>query len=49
MAANLAIAAYFSRDVVRSGNRIMQRVRVSLPLAFMAGVAARMLRRPSDD
>jgi Protein of unknown function (DUF998) len=45
--AETAIAAYFARDVVRPGNGIVQRVGISLPLAFMATTALRMLRRPS--
>lgn len=41
----IAASAYFARDVTRPGNGIVQRVAVSVPLAFMATTAARMLRR----
>jgi hypothetical protein len=39
-----ASTAWFLRDVVRPGNGIVQRVSVSLPLAFMARLAGRALR-----
>lgn len=39
------LSAWFIRDVTRPGNGIVQRASISLPLAFMARVALRMLRR----
>jgi hypothetical protein len=43
-AASAASTAWFLRDVVRPGNGIVQRVSVSLPLAFMARLAGRAIR-----
>jgi hypothetical protein len=39
------LMAYFAADVTRAGNGVVQRVAVSIPLAFMAAMAVRMLRR----
>jgi hypothetical protein len=39
------LTAWFLRDVVRPGNGLVQRVSVTVPLAFMGAVALRMLRR----
>jgi hypothetical protein len=43
---SLGLSAWFLRDVVRPWNGIVQRVSVTVPLAFMAHVAARLLREP---
>jgi hypothetical protein len=43
-AASSGLMAYFARDVVRPGNGVVQRIAVSVPLAFMAWCAARLLR-----
>jgi hypothetical protein len=39
------LMAYFAIDVTRPGNGLVQRAAVSIPLAFMAATAVRMLRR----
>jgi hypothetical protein len=39
------LTAWFLLDAVRPGNGIIQRVSVTVPLAFMTAVALRMLRR----
>jgi hypothetical protein len=41
---SLGLSAWFLRDVVRPWNGIVQRVSVTVPLAFMARLALRMLR-----
>lgn len=38
--------SYFARDVVRPGNGIVQRIGISIPLAFTARLAWRLLREP---
>jgi hypothetical protein len=38
------LSAWFSTDVVRPGNGIVQRVSVSIPLVLMARLSVRMLR-----
>lgn len=40
------LSAWFASDVTRVGNGLVQRATVSIPLAFMARVALRLLRRP---
>lgn len=42
--ANAAPMSWFARDVTRPGIRIVQRVGITLPLALMAALAARLLR-----
>jgi hypothetical protein len=44
--ASLGLSAWFLRDVVRPWNGIVQRTSVTVPLAFMARLALRMLREP---
>lgn len=39
------LSAWFVRDVTRPGNGLVQRASITLPLAFMARVALRMLAR----
>lgn len=46
--ASAGISAWFVRDVVRPGNGLIQRANVSIPLAFMARLAFRMLSRPGS-
>jgi hypothetical protein len=46
-AAGAGLSGWFVRDVTRAGNGLVQRASISLPLAFMARVAVRMLRQPS--
>lgn len=41
---SLGLSAWFLRDVVRPWNGVVQRVSVTVPLAFMARLALRMLR-----
>jgi len=41
--ASLGLSAWFLRDVVRPWNGVVQRVSVTIPLAFMARLAFRML------
>ena len=36
--------SYFARDVVRPGNGIVQRVGITIPLAYMMRLAWRLLR-----
>ncbi len=43
-AAGSGLTGWFLRDVVRPGNGIVQRASVTIPLAFMARLALRMLR-----
>lgn len=43
-AGSSGLSAWFVRDVTRPGNGIVQRASITLPLAFMARVALRMLR-----
>jgi hypothetical protein len=43
---SLGLSAWFLRDVVRPWNGVVQRVSVTVPLAFMASLAIRMLREP---
>lgn len=45
--ATAGLSGWFVRDVTRPGNGFVQRASISLPLAFMARVAWRMLRQPS--
>jgi hypothetical protein len=40
------IMAFFARNVTRPGNGIVQRIGISVPLWFMARLAARLLREP---
>ena len=42
--ASAGISAWFLRDVVRPGNGLLQRANVTIPLAFMARLALRMLK-----
>ena len=42
--AGSGLTGWFLRDVVRPGNGLVQRASVSIPLAYMAKVALRMLR-----
>ena len=42
-ATSLSLMAYFSTQVDREGNGVVQRVMVSLPMAFMSALAWRML------
>ena len=43
--ASAGLSAWFLRDVVRPGNGLVQRVTTTIPLAFMARLALRMLGR----
>jgi hypothetical protein len=45
--ASTGLSAWFLRDVVRPGNGLLQRVNVTIPLVFMARLAARMLKEGS--
>lgn len=45
-AASLGLSAWFLRDVVRPWNGVVQRASVSVPLAFMARLALRLVREP---
>ena len=45
--ASAGISAWFLRDVVRPGNGLLQRANLTIPLAFMARLALRMLRDPA--
>jgi uncharacterized protein DUF998 len=42
--ASAGLSAWFLRDVVRPGNGLLQRANITIPLAFMARLALRMLR-----
>jgi hypothetical protein len=42
--ASAGLSAWFFRDVVRPGNGLLQRVNVTIPLAFMARLAIRLLK-----
>ncbi len=44
--ASSGLMSYFARDVVRPGNGIVQRVGITIPLAFTARLAWRLLREP---
>jgi len=44
--ASSGLMSYFARDVVRPGNGIVQRIGITLPLAFTARLAWRLLREP---
>ena len=46
--ASAGVSAWFVRDVVRPGNGLIQRANVSIPLAFMARLAFRMLSVPGS-
>jgi hypothetical protein len=49
--ASAGLSTWFLRDVVRPGNGLLQRTNTTIPLAFMARLALRMLRndgRSSD-
>jgi hypothetical protein len=46
-AASAGLSGWFVRDVTRPGNGLIQRASISLPLAFMARVAWRIVRQPS--
>jgi hypothetical protein len=46
--ASSGLMSYFARDVVRPGNGIVQRIGISIPLAFTALLAWRLLREPPD-
>jgi hypothetical protein len=45
--ASAGLSTWFLRDVVRPGNGLLQRANTTIPLAFMARLALRMLRQPS--
>jgi Protein of unknown function (DUF998) len=45
--ASAGLATWFLRDVVRPGNGLLQRANVTIPLAFMARLAFRLLRERS--
>jgi hypothetical protein len=45
--ASLGLSAWFLRDVVRPWNGVVQRASVTIPLAFMARLASRMLTERS--
>jgi len=47
--ASAGLSAWFLRDVVRPGNGVLQRLNVTIPLAFMARLGLRMLRQPARD
>jgi hypothetical membrane protein len=42
--ASSGVMSYFARDVVRPGNGIVQRIGISVPLAFTSRLAVRLLR-----
>jgi hypothetical protein len=42
--ASAGVSAWFLRDVVRPGNGLLQRANVTIPLAFMARLALRLLK-----
>jgi hypothetical protein len=44
--ASVGLSTWFLRDVVRPWNGVVQRVSVTVPLAFMARLALRLLREP---
>jgi hypothetical protein len=44
--ASSGLMSYFARDVVRPGNGIVQRIGISMPLAFTTRLAWRLLREP---
>jgi hypothetical protein len=48
-AASLGLSAWFLRDVVRPWNGVIQRVSVTVPLAFMVRLALRILTEPSRE
>jgi hypothetical protein len=45
--ASLGLSAWFLRDVVRPWNGVLQRVSVTVPLAFMTRLAVRLLTEPT--
>jgi hypothetical protein len=47
--ASLGLSAWFLRDVVQPWNGVVQRVSVTVPLAFMARLALRILSEPARD
>jgi hypothetical protein len=47
--ASAGLAAWFLRDVVRPGNGLLQRANATIPLAFMARLALRMLRERTTE
>ena len=46
--ASAGISTWFLRDVVRPGNGLLQRANTTIPLAFMARLALRMLTTPGS-
>jgi hypothetical protein len=44
----LGLSAWFLRDVVRPWNGVVQRVSATIPLAFMARLALRILSEPTS-
>jgi hypothetical protein len=46
--ASAGISAWFLRDVVRPGNGLLQRANVTIPIAFMARLALRILSEGND-
>jgi hypothetical protein len=48
-AASLGLSAWFLRDVVRPWNGVVQRVSVTVPLAFMVRLALRLLSERTRD
>lgn len=46
--ASAGISAWFLRDVVRPGNGLLQRANITIPLAFMARLALRLLKEGAD-
>jgi uncharacterized protein DUF998 len=46
---SLGLSAWFLRDVVRPWNGLLQRATTTIPLAFMARLAIRILRTPGVD
>jgi hypothetical protein len=42
--ASAGLSAWFLRDVVRPGNGLVQRVNTTIPLAFMARLALRLIK-----
>lgn len=47
--ASAGLAGWFLRDVVRPGNGLLQRANMTIPLAFMARLALRMLRERTEE
>jgi hypothetical protein len=46
--ASAGISVWFLRDVVRPGNGLLQRANVTIPLAFMARLAMRLMNEGAD-